>query len=847
MKEVQIPPTLASADKCTGCGACANVCPRNAITLPWNEDGFRAPVVDTDACVGCGACTKICPVLDTETRYSHEPLEQSVVYSGWHTDVAIRRASSSGGVFSALAERIIEQGGVVFGVEQRDDISAGYISVDTVQDLQKLRCSKYVQAEVGTIYRRVRDVLKSGKRALFAGTPCQVAGLISFLRKPHPLLITCDIACHGVPSHHLHRNYINELTTQAGSPISGLNYRDKKVSWLKYGIKVDYERAATQFLDRKNDPYMRMFLSDGCLNLSCYTCNWSHPRRSDITLADYWGVQRAHPEWNTTAGVSIVYVNTVAGQEFLLQCGNSLQLQEENAKGQAIARVSNGGLSLRKMYYPQRRRRIIDDLKTKSLPVVVKSHLCSDGLRLRKDVAIMGMWMSCNYGAVFTSFALYRIIESMGLDPILLDVSATMREQCRDPKTVFRQFIKTEGLQTSPCIGVEQLPEWNDRVDTFLVGSDQVWRHRYMGAKVLAYFLNYAQGLKRHIAYGPSFGTETADYPSERLAEAAACLQCFDGVSSRERQGVDILRNQFGIDATFVLDPVFLHPADKWNISAERAERKPEGSYITTYILDPTPDKRAMLEHISKRLDTPLLNMLDAQVDFEAKKAELGLPNVVENLTLEEWLYNIKNCTHFVTDSFHGLCFALIFNKPFTCIANTRRGFARFTSILELANLMDRLVPEHAPVDALDNMSPIDWDAVNGILDSERERSRQWLHDALFAPRNPLRVQAGLLLNQIYRSCAQLKSEILSDSASSAASPAAQPKVLTSADLQVLRKSHEEQLEGLRLALQYKGLRSRYWRYKILSKITWGKRRRKYKEKRNELRELLRRARRAMK
>ena len=783
-------PMLASSDKCTGCGACANVCSRDAITLQWNEEGFLAPIVNTDACISCGMCSKTCPALDSQERFSHTPLDKANIYGGWHKDHATRLTSSSGGIFSALAAAIIDRGGVVFGVEQRSDLTAGFTKVSIVEELSKLRGSKYTQAEVGTSYREVKSSLKAGNWVLFSGTPCQVAGLLAYLRTPYPQLITCDIACHGVPSRHLYDSYLRQHKTKAGAPIASVKFRVKQPNWQNFSVKTEYTTGDSSETMHRKDAFMRGFLSDCCLNQACYTCPWGAPHRSDITLADYWGVQRTQPEWSPDAGVSIIYANTEAGQALLDECSPVLELYRESDENHRIAAQSNGGLRDRdNMYQPKRRGRFLEDLQTELFSVALKKHLSDTVIRPRKDVAIMGMWMTCNYGAVFTTHALYRVIESMGLDPILLDVSASMRERCRDENTVFRRFITAEKLQKTPYISVAQLPDWNDRADTFLVGSDQVWRYEYMRESILAYFLNFVQGNKRRIAYGSSFGIDTAEYPADIMAEAAACLQCFDAVSSREHSGVDTLRHQFNIDSTFVLDPVFLHSAQEWSKSAARAERKPSGEYVLSYILDPTPDKKAMLLHVKERENMSLINMVDAQFDFAGKKAALGLPDVMEDLTLEEWLYNVEHCSHFVTDSFHGVCFALIFNKPFTCIANAKRGYPRFPSLLGLIGQTGRMVPEHAAPALLDNMPDTDWQMVNSVLDAERARSRHWLSDALFRERDPQRVQVGTMLHLL-----NMRTKQLSHSASDTSDEAR--NIVASAWEKLQRHRVEIQLRG---------------------------------------------------
>lgn len=185
---------------CTGCGLCANVCSKDAIRMVWSKNGFLVPSVDVSSCVNCGMCVKQCIALEEKETYSDE-LTSVESYGGWNKDIDIHMSSSSGGTFTALAIKAIEQGGVVYGVVWKDKLTAVFDKTDSVDGLARMRGSKYTQAVPGNVYREVRSDLKSGRKVLFSGTPCQVHALKKYLRKNYENLLTIDIVCHGVPSH----------------------------------------------------------------------------------------------------------------------------------------------------------------------------------------------------------------------------------------------------------------------------------------------------------------------------------------------------------------------------------------------------------------------------------------------------------------------------------------------------------------------------------------------------------------------------------------------------------------------------------------------------------------------
>ena len=300
---------------CSSCAACANVCARNAISMQLDAEGFYRPVIDAGKCVECGACERACPWNKPVENPNVANVSPKTV-AAYAKDEPVRLLSSSGGIFSVLAERILDDGGIVIGVAQTAPTHFEHIVVDNKADLAKLRGSKYVQADVGLVYREVRGLLKAGRKVLFSGTPCQVAGLYAVLGNAAASadLITVDIVCHGTPSVKVFEKYVHEMEKTDDSALDGINFRDKSEGWSGYALLHRFRSGKSVSVHHGRSKYMRLFLSRICQNDSCAECRYRKlPRIADITLGDYWGISRYHPEMNDNKGTSVVLLNTTPG------------------------------------------------------------------------------------------------------------------------------------------------------------------------------------------------------------------------------------------------------------------------------------------------------------------------------------------------------------------------------------------------------------------------------------------------------------------------------------------------------------------------------------------------------
>lgn len=297
---------------CNGCSACRSVCPVGCIEMKRNAEGFLFPVVDESRCVQCGLCGRICPV---NAQRNAMQLEMPKAYAAVSKNHTQRKESSSGGVFSLLAEYVLGQGGVVFGAAFDEGFHLRHIVVETTEGLAQLRGSKYVQSEIGDAYLQAKAYLKAGKLVLFTGTPCQIGGLKAYLQKDYENLITQDIICHGVPSPEVWEKYKGYLEKKAGSKLSGASFRDKEQGWKQYCTRFSFTNGKQILTAAREDLYMRAFLGNICLRPSCHDCVYKSVNRiSDITLADFWGVQKVTPELDDDQGTSLVFLHSQKGR-----------------------------------------------------------------------------------------------------------------------------------------------------------------------------------------------------------------------------------------------------------------------------------------------------------------------------------------------------------------------------------------------------------------------------------------------------------------------------------------------------------------------------------------------------
>lgn len=367
---------------CTGCSSCASICPKGAIKLIQDNEGFMYPEIDQGKCINCGLCKRVCPVLNTKQNNS---LNRCFV--AYNNDSKAKKTSSSGGIFDAIAKKILNENGIVIGAAFNDRMELRHIAIEKTEDLEKLKGSKYLQSELDNIFSYIKEQVNS-RKILFVGTPCQVAGLHAFLKKDYDNLVCIDLFCHGVPSPKLFSKYIKELEEDNKSRIVNYNFRDKKTGWDSYSNTCRFQNNKEVSQLQKDNNYMKLFLSDIALRESCFNCNFKLGNKySDITLGDFWGVQEYYPKMYNKQGVSAIIINTENGQKIFKDISDNL-----NYKECKLNEIVSGNPSLEKSsVIPKNRKIFFEELDNTSINDLSKKYCKKNSIFKKVNSKLKGI------------------------------------------------------------------------------------------------------------------------------------------------------------------------------------------------------------------------------------------------------------------------------------------------------------------------------------------------------------------------------------------------------------------------------------------------------------------------
>lgn len=706
---------------CTGCAACMNICPKGAISMQENGEGFLYPVIDENKCIHCGLCYKKCPAMFPEYKNNETPDCYAVM-----ADEALREVSSSGGMFSIIADYVLRRNGYVCGAAYGEDkITVKHELISAEEDLEKLRGSKYIQSKIGFTYTEIKEKLNSGAMVFFTGCPCQVAGLKSYLGKEYDNLITADLVCHGVPSHLVFEKFLKDLPENG--PIESINFRQKKKYGWTHALQIVYKNGVEYYKPRWECDFYKVFLDSLAIRKSCGNCKFNKlPRQGDFTFGDFWGIGEQYPELDDKKGTGLVLINTNKADRIFKSIKH--KIDKVKLVDIELARKSNARVFTTGKEHWERDR---------FMKIIQKYSFSSSYKRIKGrwfDVGIVGWWYGKNYGSALTYYALHEVVEGLGYDTLMLEWPWKKKPFPPISDNFVRRFAKKH-YNMSAQYTFDEYPSLNNHINQFLVGSDQLWN--YWDSKDMGnyYMLDFVREDRKKISYATSFGHPDYPAPKDVCEKQAEILKTFDAISVREDDGVRICREVFGVDATQVSDPVFLCPKEKYLQLISEAKINYDRPYLLSYILSPNKEKGEMLKSAADKLGLDLLIILDGQTDLEENKKRIGIDNVRQNVGIEDWLAYIYNASFVITDSFHGTCFSIIFKKQFICIINKARGISRFETLLNKLNLKSYSVSDISEVtEHITKYLKINYTDTATYMNAEVNRSYEWLKKALSMP-----------------------------------------------------------------------------------------------------------------
>lgn len=317
-----------SKEKCTGCGVCSNICPQKAIKMLEDDTGFVYPVIDKEKCVDCGFCKKTCPVFENKNNNNYR---EPIVFASWSKNESVRYTSTSGGLFTELAKQFIINNGYVVGAAYNKDNMVEHKMVNDLLGLEELKQSKYLQSDSKEVYKETKEILEEGKSVAFCGAPCQIAGLNKFLAKEYNNLLTIEFICRGMNSPKAYRSWLSQIENEECKKINKVWFKYKENGWKKSPkcTKIDFEDGTSKIFNGEKNLYMVGYLGPNLyIRSSCGDCKFNTlPRQADITLADFWGIQK---ELDDDKGTSLILINSNKGKEYFENIKDNIFFEERN-------------------------------------------------------------------------------------------------------------------------------------------------------------------------------------------------------------------------------------------------------------------------------------------------------------------------------------------------------------------------------------------------------------------------------------------------------------------------------------------------------------------------------------
>lgn len=702
---------------CTGCGKCVQDCPGNALKLSANNLGFYKPFLNKEKCIECGICISDCPVHNFRSVKGHQQTLPECYAFMAQDD--IRMTSSSGGAFYVLAYNFIQEGGYVCGAAWNEDFSVSHILIDRIEDIPKLQRSKYVRSDINEVLPQIGQLLLQNKSVMFVGCPCQVAALKHCFKDSLDKLLTVDLICSEAPSHKLFCQYLEE--NYDVNNIKEMGFREKSKGWRHDSFYIIDKDNNIKIKDME-DYNQTAFHNRIMMYVHCEHCCFSYiPRQGDLTLADFWGIDDHDPGLNDKKGISAVMVTTEKGK-------SCIDVLYQNAK--IMKSVPFRWLEKNRIGNGVKPHRLRDWFYSEVQSLGFNKAVC-DAYEGKFDVGLVGNWSYPNYGSELTNFALYSTIKKLGYSVLMIEWPEDSEWKPYGATQLFEREPYDNYEIAYPAENQFDMKKYNDLCRMFVQGSDQLmnpYLYKVFGKNVV---LSWVDPSKKKIGYSLSFGASDVSYTEADKNDIRFYLDKFAGISVRENTAVDIMKNMFGIDSKWTLDPVFLCDKDIYEkLASTYMKNNPDEKLLFSYLLDPTDKTAHCLNYIANKKKLKLNVIADAVHDtFLYEQYNI---DVLKNPSVEMWLASLINSNFVITDSFHGICFSIIFNKDFIAVCNKARGATRFTSLLGLLGLKDRLVDSIDEIESNPSLfGSIEYESVNQKLKEKKDEALHWLEEQL--------------------------------------------------------------------------------------------------------------------
>lgn len=432
---------------CCGCNACGDVCAHHAISFRTDNEGFWYPEVDMEKCVDCGLCEKVCPILNPATHI--ERFATPKVFAAYTKNETIRLDSTSGGIYSMLAQSMYEQDAYVGGAVYNEDHTVSHIVSADPNKLDEIRSSKYLQSSMEGQYREVRKLLKEGEQVLYCGCPCQIHGLYNFLGKEYGNLVTCDFICRGVNSPKVFLKYMEMLEKQYGARATKIKFKAKKWGWHNFSLRVNFANGREYCKDRWHDLFFIGYLQVGNFTRpSCYDCHFKvFPQKADITLADFWGIEKIDKTMDQDKGTSLVMINSQKGQELFDSIKKSIEWREFSMDD---AKAGNPAMENSLKSVPVNRDAFFNDLDKMSFDKVAnryfpKRNVITKVQKKAKQICapFLSLGWSLSLWKTFLKVNFFSKNVSQNKKPMFLNVSRTVLQMDEGSKLILGDRLTT--------------------------------------------------------------------------------------------------------------------------------------------------------------------------------------------------------------------------------------------------------------------------------------------------------------------------------------------------------------------------------------------------------------------